>query len=65
MKVRLGFRTVEVPPSPNVQAHDVGDPDDVSVNATSNGAVPDDGDAVNDATGGTPTVTVTVELDVP
>ena len=46
-----GFCTVDVPPSPKAHAHDVGDCVEVSVNATTNGAVPDSGDAVNDDTG--------------
>jgi hypothetical protein len=36
-------------PSPNVQAQDVGDPLDVSVNWTASGACPEVGDAVNAA----------------
>ena len=46
-----GFRVVDVPPSPKLQAQEVGEPVDVSVKATFNGAVPDVGDAVNEATG--------------
>jgi hypothetical protein len=46
-----GFCTVDVPPSPKFHAHDVGDCVEVSVNATTNGAAPDSGDAVNDDTG--------------
>jgi hypothetical protein len=49
--VYVGFWAVDVPPSPNDHAHDVGLPVDVSVNVTGSGAVPDVGVAVNDATG--------------
>ena len=42
---------VEVPPSPKFQAQEVGEPVDVSAKATFRGAVPDVGDAVNEATG--------------
>ena len=42
---------VEVPPSPKAQAQEVGEPVDVSAKATFKGAVPDVGDAVNEATG--------------
>jgi uncharacterized protein (DUF58 family) len=46
-----GFRVVDVPPSPNSQAHDVGAPVEVSVKLTGSGAVPVVGDAVKEATG--------------
>ena len=68
LNVWLGLCNVEVVPSPKSQVHDTGPPVEVSVNATTNGAVPDDGVVVNDAVGvttGEVTVTVTVELDVP
>jgi hypothetical protein len=42
---------VDVPPSPNVQNHDVGELADVSVNATVRGAVPDVGVPVKLAIG--------------
>lgn len=42
---------VDVPPSPNVQDHDVGEPVDVSVKLTGRGAGPDVGEAVKAATG--------------
>ena len=38
-------------PSPKAQLHDAGDPVDSSVNVTSNGAVPDVGDAIKSGTG--------------
>ncbi len=41
-----GFSRVAVPPSPNVQAHDVGESVEVSVNVTVSGLVPEVGDAV-------------------
>jgi hypothetical protein len=46
-----GFCVVAVWPSPKFHAHDVGDPVDVSVNETVNGAFPDAGDRVKLATG--------------
>jgi hypothetical protein len=46
-----GFAAVLVPPSPNVQAHEVGPPVEVSVNETLTGAAPEVVDAVNDAAG--------------
>jgi hypothetical protein len=46
-----GFCAVDVPPSPNSQDHDVGEPVEVSVKLTGSGAVPVVGDAVKDATG--------------
>ena len=55
-----GFCTVEVDPSPKFHAHDVGDPVEVSVNDTANGAVPLVGDAVNDAVGAVVVLPVTV-----
>jgi hypothetical protein len=56
-----GCRVPEVPPSPKVQDHEVGEPDDVSVKSTSRGAVPDEGCAVKDAlSSGAVTVTVIV-----
>jgi hypothetical protein len=42
---------VLVLPSPNVQLHDAGTPVDSSVNVTSNGAVPDIGEAIKMGTG--------------
>jgi hypothetical protein len=47
----VGCCWVEVPPSPKVQAHAVGSFAEVSVKATSRGAVPDAGDRVNDVVG--------------
>ena len=43
--------SVEVPPSPKVQAREVGELMDVSVNATVSGLVPVVGEAVKLATG--------------
>jgi hypothetical protein len=54
----VGFWEVDVPPSPNVQDHDVGEPLELSVNVTVRGAVPDVGEPVNDATGGGTELTV-------
>lgn len=42
---------MEVVPSPNVQAQEVGLLDDVSVNVTTNGYTPELGDTEKDATG--------------
>ncbi|MCV2492034.1 hypothetical protein OF117_22055, partial [Geodermatophilus sp. YIM 151500] len=50
-KVCDGDRSVEVAPSPNSHAHDVGAPVEVSLNDTANGATPLTGDASNDDTG--------------
>jgi hypothetical protein len=41
-----GFSRVAVPPSPKVQAHEVGELVDVSVNVTVSGFVPDVGEAM-------------------
>ncbi len=49
-----------VPPSPNDQSHVVGDPVDVSINCTVRGAVPEVGDAVNEATNGVAVVVAVV-----
>ena len=40
-----------VPPSPNVQAHDVGESVEVSVNVTVSGLVPEVGEAVKSGIG--------------
>jgi hypothetical protein len=50
-----GLLAVLVPPSPNVHAHDVGEPADVSANCTVNGIVPEVGVPVKSATGATGT----------
>ena len=50
----VGFWAVDVPPSPKFQLHDVGEPVELSVKVTSNGAVPDVGIPVKLATGTTP-----------
>jgi hypothetical protein len=49
--VCVGFCSVDTAPSPNSHAHDVGDPVEVSVKDTANGAVPDSGDPVKEDTG--------------
>jgi hypothetical protein len=63
--VWLGFRVVEVAPSPKFQDHAVGVPVDVSVNATACPAVGEAGLYVNEAASATPTVTVRVVLFEP
>ena len=59
---------VDVAPSPNTHAHEVGVLVDVSVNCTASGAVPDVTLEVNDATGmmtgGVVAVTVVVVVEV-
>ena len=50
-KVCDGFCAVEVAPSPKFHDQLLGEPLEVSVNCTANGALPDSGDAVNDALG--------------
>ena len=52
------------PPSPKTQCHVVGEPDEVSVNWTARGAVPDTGDAVKEATIGVAVVAVVVGVVV-
>ena len=47
-----GFCSEEVPPSPKVHAHAVGEPVEVSVNWTVRGARPAVGEAVKAVTGG-------------
>jgi len=47
----VGFWAELDVPSPKVHTHDVGEPDDVSENATFNGANPDVGEPENAATG--------------
>jgi hypothetical protein len=54
LNVRVGFCTALVPPSPNVHAHDVGDPVDWSVKVTDCPAVGDAGLMVNAAVGFVP-----------
>jgi hypothetical protein len=49
--VWLGLRVVDVPPSPKVHDHEVGDPVDWSVNVTGSGATPDVGEAEKAAVG--------------
>jgi hypothetical protein len=46
-----GFLTVDVPPSPKVQAHEVGELVEESVNVTVSGEVPEVGVPVKVATG--------------
>ena len=55
-----GFSLEFEPPSPKAQSHVVGDPVEVSLNWTVRGAVPEMGDAVNDATSGVAVVVVVV-----
>jgi hypothetical protein len=59
-----GFACVDVPPSPNSHAYDTtvpsGSDDPAELNDTTNGAIPDDGDAPATATGGTFTCGSTV-----
>jgi hypothetical protein len=45
----VGFCSVDVPPSPNSQYHDVGEPEDTSVNWTVSGPTPVDGEALKPA----------------
>jgi hypothetical protein len=49
--VCAGFCTDAVVPSPKSHDHDVGDPDEVSVNCTASGACPPVTDELNDADG--------------
>jgi hypothetical protein len=59
--VWAGFCAVDgADPSPKSHDHDVGEPVEVSWKATLNGAVPDVGDAVNDATGAAGTLAATL-----
>ena len=51
--VCAGFFSVEVDPSPNVQAHEVGELVDLSVNWTGNGFPPSLADAEKSAFGAT------------
>ena len=55
-----GFSTVLVPPSPKSQVHETGVFDDVSVNWTVNGVVPDKEVSVKDATGAVAVAAFTV-----
>jgi hypothetical protein len=54
--VNVGFRSAEsiTPSSWKSHAHEVGEPEDESVNATARGAAPSDGDAVKPAVGAGP-----------
>jgi len=51
VNVWVGFFSALVEPSPNDQSHEVGLPDEVSLNRTVRGALPEVTLAVNDATG--------------
>ena len=53
-----------VAPSPKFHAHDVGEPDDVSLNCTTSAGFGDDGDHVKFATGGAGSVETFLTMKV-
>jgi hypothetical protein len=60
--VWVGFREVDVDPSPKLHDHDVGVPVEASVNCTDCPTAGDAGLYVNEAASAAPTVTVLVVL---